>query len=309
MGVSSNFVTGFRARGRRTTPKTWNVELESRNCRPAVCGGSPRVLQDRPRMSLIRALAIACLLVLPGVLLRVVPHVHVLIAGSAAPESTTVSSDAESPGDESSHIPAQVPRRLVQRPRLLLALGFALEVGLHVALILALLRSATMASLFTALPRAGRTAATLFFTALLAGFLGGYDATFPFIPWRMYSGQGAANPTVYLLDGETRAGSSVRLDLQGLVPAVGQRRLRLIVQKQARAISTTDSSSAEQERLRSMQRLTLLALARLHNAKHPDDPLTRITLTRAVVPLDATQPPWLRDQREIISLDIDPQLQ
>lgn len=259
-------------------------------------------------MSLRKAVVLACLLVLPGVLLRAAPYAYALATGSMARGSASVSSDVVTTGDERDLTPPQAPRRLSQRrPPLLLALGFAFEAGLHVTLIVALLRSATMVSLFTTLPRPGRTAATLFSATLLAGFLGGHDTTFPFIPWRMYSGQGAVNPIVYLLDGETRSGSTVRLDLQGLVPAVGQRRLKLIVQRQAQIISTTGINTAERERLQSMQRLTLVALGRLYNARHPGDPLTRVRLTRSVIPLDATEPPWLRDPRELVSIDIDSQ--
>jgi len=194
----------------------------------------------------------------------------------------------------------QVSRRLSQRPRLLLALGFGVEVGLHLALIVVLLRSNALVSLFTALPRWELATAAAFFVALLAGFLGGYEATFPFLSWRMYSSHGASGPRIYLIDGETAGGPTVRVDRQDLVPAIGRRRLKLIVGKRAEEMRMA-ASEAEAELLRAQQRLTLVALGRLYNTGHPDHPLTRLHLVEATVPLDATQPPWLRDQRELAS--------
>jgi hypothetical protein len=256
-------------------------------------------------MSLRRAFVLACLLVLPGVLLRLGPHAHLL---STISESATISSGDETQQDDSVSTAAGVPRRLSQRPLFLLVLGFAVEVGMHAALIVILLRSVVLVSLFSALPRSGRMATVLFFGALMAGFLGGHDATYPFVTWRMYSGQPSADPTVCLVDGETRTGAAARIDMNGLLPALGPRRLHHIIKEQAEAMLTDGTTSPESARLRLRLQRTLLGVASLYNSRHPEDPLVRIRAALAIVPLDVTEPPWLRQQREVISIDLDPQV-
>jgi hypothetical protein len=91
--------------------------------------------------------------------------------------------------------------------------------------------------------------------------------------------------------------------VKGILPALGSRRLHHIIKEQAEA-TLTDETSAEHARLR-LQR-TLLSVASLYNSRHPEDPLVRIRLALAIIPLDVTEPPWLRQQREVISIDLAP---
>lgn len=255
-------------------------------------------------MSPAKAFLVACLLVLPGVLLRVAPHWHSLGGPHAAPGTAMVVSAPRLDDAEPVDGGAPIPSRLSERSRLLLAIGFAVEVGLHVLLIFALLRADALVGLFGALPASARAAMAVFFATLMAGFLGGGAGTYPFVAWRMYSGKPAREPSAYLVDGEAQSGTTVRLDLQRLIPALGPRRLTQIVGAQAKA-SEADEGAIDERQLQ-RQRATLRAIGGLYNSLHPGDPLLRLRLVVATIPLATTTPPWLRNQRELMSVVIDP---
>lgn len=246
-------------------------------------------------MPLKTALLIACLLVAPGVVLRVAPyvdriagtsHVSAPVEPTTAPKTSTAASS-----------------RLSQRPIVQVAIGFGIEVALHVALIVILLRSMTLVALFRSQPRSARWAMCAFFVTLIAGFFGGRDQTFPFVAWRMYSGRPAGDPRIVRLDGETRAGAQVSISLDELIPAMGPRRPYHVLEELSRVQPEADGANAEGgEPLRA----TLLALGQLYNARHGDDPLARIRLSVAHVPLDNEVPPWMRGESEIVTVVIDP---
>jgi hypothetical protein len=245
-------------------------------------------------MPLKKALLIALLLVVPGVVFRVAPYVD-RIAGAprrvvpAAPQGDTAPA-------------ARVPSRLSQRPLIFLVLGLGVEAALHAGLIVILLRSATLVALFGSLPRSARASMVLFFVVLVTGFLGGGDRTYPFVAWRMYSGRPSHDPGVCLIDGETRTGAVVRLNIEELMPAIGPRRLYHILDR----LSTPGNAEGGGAESQAHLRATLLGLGRLYNSQHADDPLVRMRLFVATVPLEATAPPWLRDRREVVAVEIDP---
>jgi hypothetical protein len=244
---------------------------------------------------------LACFLVLPGTVLRGWPHLREL-AGAAEEGTKTTFRVEES--RERSLADSRYRSWWLRRPSLQrLALGFSVEISLHIALLVAILRSATLAALFAALPGPARAATTLFSAMLMTGFLAGHKETYPFVAWRMYSNQPTRDPIVPVVEGERRSGSRVGIELGPLLPALGPRRLSHIVRQQAQALTTGDDT--EDERRLSDLRSTLLAIAGLYNARHPDDPLVRIRAFLAIVPLDATESPWLRHRRGIAGVEVN----
>jgi hypothetical protein len=242
---------------------------------------------------------LACLLVLPGTVLRGWPHLSE-IAGSSK-IATTARVDSPSSGSPAISLDEfwSVPQPSFARR----VLGVVVEVGLHVGLLVMVLRSDTLVALFAALPRSGRAATAVFSVVLMTGFLAGHAGTYPFVAWRMYSNQPTRFPVIVVVEGDTRAASTVRIDLNRLMPAMGPRRLSHILRDRARAMTSGDD--AESQRRRSHVRRMLAAIAGLYNADDSNDPLVRIRLVLAHAPLDAMQPPWLRDRREILSVDVE----
>jgi len=248
-------------------------------------------------MPLKTALLIACLFVAPGVVLRVIPYVDRIIGAShvGAPVEPATAPKGS----------IAIANRLSQRPIVLVAIGFGVEVALHVALIVILLRSMTLVALFRSQPRSTRMAMCVLFVTLIAGFFGGRDETYPFVAWRMYSGRPEGDPKVFRVDGETRAGAPVSINLDELIPAIAPRRLYHLVEELGRARPEADSGNEEGG---GPLHATLVALGHLYNSRHGDDPLARIRLSVTEIPLDNEVPPWTRGQREIVTVAIDPSL-
>lgn len=251
-------------------------------------------------MSLTRALAIASLLVLPGTLLRAGPHAQRFVGGGSTPTSSISSSGPAAADELSGH----AGRRLSQRPSWVLALGFAVEVSLHVGLLTIVLGSPALLAMFSALPRTGQGAMVLFFTTVMTGFLAGHDASFPFVSWRMYSGQFSTDPTVCVIEGESQSGAVTRLNLTELLPAIGPRRLHHIVRNQAATLVAGGGAGEDHDRVR-LER-TLGAVAALYNSRGSGDVLVRLRLSMATISLSSTEPPWLRQPLEVMTIEVEP---
>lgn len=249
-------------------------------------------------MSLKKALLVACLLLLPGVVLRVVPYwdriaARVRVSGEPG--------HSEAGETVAAGKPTSVPSRLSQRPLALVVLGFAFEVSLYLILIATLLRSRRLMRLFEPAAPVAKAAGMLFLTVLFAGFLGATDASFPIMPWRMYSGQPGGTPDVCLLDGLTRGGETVRFAADEVLPMMRRHRAYTMMCQRVSAADGVADTSPEHSELG----VALLAVARLYNLRHLDDPLARLSVSRAAIPVDNTSPPWLRDVRVIATVEVE----
>jgi hypothetical protein len=238
-----------------------------------------------------KALVFACLLVMPGVLLRVAPYLSRLSLPPAA--SVTAAAPSEAPTGLQ-----HISSRLAERPLALLAAGLAVEVATYVAAATVILRSAWLVSLLGAVPLAQQIARILLIVTLVAGFLAGSQASFPFVAWRMYSGIAEEPPSAYLFSAITRGGRSVRVDLGEVLPMLGVYRGYNLVTVHAPA---ADSPAGSDAALATAMRTA----GRLYNLQHPGDPLVRLTMSRVTIPLDNRAPPWVRNQRVVASVEID----
>ena len=135
-------------------------------------------------------LLVLCAFLLPGVLLRVVPHLDRLVGVPSV----------EQVDDE------------------------AVEVGLQLGLLFLFVRDERVRRVFAGLTRSRQVIAGSMCFLLATGFVGGTADTFPFFAWRMYSGDRASRPTVARLSGRAESGV-VELDIEGLVPVLGRHRL------------------------------------------------------------------------------------
>ena len=251
-------------------------------------------------MTARQALVIACFVVSPGVVLRVVPHLDRLVAiraevrGAATGAPSVPASIADKP----------LPSQLSQRPTAALAFGFAIELALQIALLVSVLRSGLFAWHWQALPPSFRAAAALLFTLLMSGFLGGTSSTFPFVAWRMYSGEHDDVPAVYGIAGTTRSGVAREVDIERLIPVLGAHRLHHILDAQTRWVDEP-TDDVERGARQDLQRKTLAALGHVYNLRNRNEPLRQLSLHVARVPLDAGRPPWLRDRRLICTADVE----
>lgn len=182
-----------------------------------------------------------------------------------------------------------------QRSLPLVVGGFAVEVGIYVSAITILLRSRWLVALLGAVSPIQKWMRAFFFSALLAGFLAGSQDTFPFVAWRMYSGIAEQPPSAYLVDGTTRSGASVRVDLGEVFSALGRYRGYNAV---ASRIASTDASDDAE------LATALLTAGRLYNLQHPADPLVHLSVRRVTIPLDNHEPPWIRDERVVAAIEV-----
>jgi len=239
-------------------------------------------------MSFTKTVVIACLLVLPGALLRAGPHIDRLRSSAivkapvrefAAQRTVTVSS------------------QMSERSIAILALGMLAELAMHGALLVIILRNLAVASLLHALPLSLRVFAVGVFVALVSGAIGGTRSTFPFHAWRMYSGEHRDVPTACRLTGITSTGAAREIDVEEAVPALGNHRLEQILLGLCAADISRESSGA--------LNATLRALGRAENIRRPADPLRQLTLELVHVPLDADRLPSLVQRRAAATVQLE----
>lgn len=243
-------------------------------------------------MSLKKALLAACLLILPGVVLRVAPYLDRAVQRPVREAPAPQGAAERSPGTGLHSIPS----RLSERPLPLLVAGFTVEVGIYVSAMTVLLRSRWLVALLEAVSPIQKGVRAVFFAALLAGFLGGSQDTFPFVAWRMYSGIAEQPPSAYLVDGMTRSGASVRVDLGEVFSILGRYRgYNAVVSR----IASIDAVGDEAELATALR-----TSARLYNLQHPADPVVHLSVRRVTIPLDNHEPPWMRDERVVAAIEV-----
>ena len=189
-------------------------------------------------VSRARALWLAVAIVACGVGLRVLPHVGRVIA-PATPSAT---------GGE----------RLRDRPAWRLALGLGVEALLVGGCLLVLLRT---------IRRPGAPTVALLGAFAVGHLAGSETRTFPFVPWRMYSGPTDDVRAIELV-GVTAAGEPKVLDPRELFPSLGHRDMALHVATQVEAIARGADAGAH--------RATLRAIAAAHERRHGGETLRRI---------------------------------
>jgi hypothetical protein len=248
-------------------------------------------------MSTGKALVVAVLLVLPGAIWRVAPYVERIVT---PPARRAASATPATPPRTSAFDFTSTASRLSQRPPALVAAGFALEMGIYVVTITILLRSRRLVSLLAATSRGQQALRSLFFVALVAGFLAGAPESFPFVAWRMYSGIPESPPSAYLVTGVTRSGVPVRLDLGRVLPMLGPYRGYNVVAERAAALESSELKYDSSELTTALR-----AVAGLYNLQSPADPLAQVSVSAVIIPLDNRQPPWRRDERVVATTEVD----
>jgi len=261
-------------------------------------------------MSTRNAFIVAVLLVLPGVLLRVAPYVERLIQPRASREAQVVA-DSSSPALPSGL--GAIPSALSQRPLSLIVAGFGIEVTIHIIAIVVLLRSSWFVRLLAGETRRSEPGLAssagwrpqvmmraLLFAMLVAGFLAGSPRSFPFVAWRMYSGIPEQPPSAYVVTGTTRNDASVRIDFGHILPMLGTYRGYNLVAVRASAIRHGDAEQSTSE-----LNTALLSVGRFYNRQNPEDPIERLSVTWAAIPLETRERPWLHDERLVAAVEVD----
>jgi hypothetical protein len=221
---------------------------------------------------------------------------QIFITGPSEPPAVTAEAE---PSEGLGAAVKYVPPRLGQRPPSLLFAGFAAEVLLITSLLYVVIRSPSIIAAFSALAIRYQIVAAGLFALLVTGFLGGSDRTFPFMPWRMYSGPSPESRQICEFVGVSRSGRTIRLDLPQLLPALGARRFHNILAQQCKSLQR----ATQREVLWPQHKATLQAAGRLYNRKHPEDPILQISAASMMVPLDNAQ---VRvDRRTLWSIEVD----
>lgn len=254
-------------------------------------------------MTRTRALIVVLAVVLPGILLRTVPHLdrgmQIFIAAPNA--SPAITAEAE-PSKELSTAIRQTPPRLSQQPVRLLVAGFAAEVLLIASILYVVIRSPSIIAAFKVLAILYQIVVAGLLALLVTGILGGSNQTFPFLPWRMYSGPSSESRQIYEFVGISRSGRTIRLDLPQLLPALGARWFHTILAQQSKSLQRA-AQAAQREVLWAQHKATLQAAGRLYNRRHPEDPILQISVSSMMVPLDNAQ---VRVDRRILwSIEVD----
>ena len=244
-------------------------------------------------MSTRRAFVIACLIVAPGVMLRIVPHLDRVIgnrierrADVTAPAPASIGATASS---------------LSQRSAAALALGLLLEAAIQVGLVCMFLRSPAFPGVWDALPWRLRAAAGVLFALLMSGFVAGTSATFPFVAWRMYPGDRDI-ARVSQLVAEDSDGVARVIDADDLLPVIGRHRLLQLLALQAHWADASNDE-AERSKRQAVLRRTLAGLSPLYKAGG-NTSVRRISFYVAHIPLDGARPPWIRDRRAVCSVEM-----
>ncbi len=177
--------------------------------------------------------------------------------------------------------PSTIPSRLGERPLTLVAAGLLAELGLLGFILYSLARSSHVGTTFAALAGYRRNLAAILLVCTGVGFVAGVpEWTFPFIPWRMFSGAPAGEPVVDWVVGTTEDGRRVRIDLVSALAGLGHTRGREAVLDRIAAVVAADASQPASRRLE-LDNL-LQAVARLHT-RHTGVGLVRIGVTRHVM--------------------------
>jgi hypothetical protein len=254
-------------------------------------------------MTRTRAFIFVLAVVLPGIPLRTAPHLgrvtQVVIIDPN--ESPAVTAENE-PSKELSTAIRQIPPRLSQRPASLLVAGFAAEVLLIASMLYVVIRSPSIIAVFAALAVRYQVIAAGLLTFLVTGLLGGSDQTFPFVPWRMYSGPPPKSPQIYEFVGVSRSGRTSRLDLGQVLPVLEPLRFHNILATQCSSLQQ-ETQAAQREILWTQHKATLQAAGRLYNRSHPEDPILQVSVSSVIVSLDNAQ---VRvDRHRLWSVEVD----
>ena len=253
------------------------------------------------------ALIFSLTIVLLGVALRAAPHMDRAVQVWTADQhaSAPVAMPSGSPEKPlTAAATGGIPARLSQRPVGLLLIGLAVEALLIGSMLYVGARSQSIAATFGVLAVRYQVVTVGLLTFLVVGLIGGSDQTFPFVPWRMYSGASTGGLQIYELVGTSYSGNAVRLDLDQVLPVLGSRRLHHTLTEQSTSIQE-ETQLSQRETLWARHQATLQAIGRLYNRKHAESPIHRIAVWAVTVSGDDSQTQPAINRHELWSITVD----
>jgi len=258
-------------------------------------------------MSRIGSLVFSLTIVLLGVVLRAAPHLDRVVRVWTVDQgaSATVAGESETLQKSlSKTIMEGVSSQLSQRPIGLLVAGLTTEALLIASMLYVGVRFPLIAATFGALAVRYRVVTIGLLTLLVVGFINGSEQTFPFLPWRMYAGVPSGNPQAYEFVGISHRGQAVRLDLHQILPALGPRRLEIILAEQSASLQN-ETQASRRDSLWARHRATLQAVGRLYNYRHLEDPLLRIVVSTATLSPEEFYTPAAIRRRVLWSIEMN----
>jgi len=162
--------------------------------------------------------------------------------------------------------------------------GSVLETLLILSAFAILLRHAPVVSSF----RAASAGYRMFALAALGVFLVGHIAdanTFPLVEWGMYSRvHDGDDPTYEEYMATLASGAKEEFHPAALFPGLRNARIMRNLQLHVKALRRGDAPERLAQR-RGIYHATLAALVRIHNRRHPEDPIVGLEVFSATLPL------------------------